>query len=141
MSESPEEVKRWLEAADKEVKALEDKQTWQEVPLSTSTVKVIPGTCVFRRKRAPDGSITKMKARWVLRGDLLDVDFETYAPVVAWRTVRIFLVLSFLLCWTIKAFNFAHTFVQAKLDHMMSSPTYPKDTMPCSPPRKGMEHA
>jgi hypothetical protein len=58
-----------------------------------------------------------MKARWVLRGDLLDVDFETYAPVVAWPTVRIFLVLSLLLSWTIKALDFANAFVQAKLDH------------------------
>jgi hypothetical protein len=97
MSESPDEVKKWLETADKEVKALEEKQTWQEVPLSTSTVKFIPGTWVFRRKRALDGTITKMKASWwVLRGDLLDVDFETYAPVVAWPTVQIFLVLSLL---------------------------------------------
>jgi hypothetical protein len=87
MNESPEEVKKWLEAAKKEVKALKAKQTWKEVPLSTSTVKVIPGTWVFRRKRAPDGAITKMKARWVLRGDLLDVDFETNAPVVAWPPV------------------------------------------------------
>jgi hypothetical protein len=117
MSESPDKVKKWLEAADKEVKALEEKQTWQEVPLSTSTVKVIPGTWVFRCKRAPDGTITKMKARWVLRGTLLDVDFETYAPVVVWPTVWIFLVLSLLLSWTIKALDFANAFVQAKLDH------------------------
>jgi hypothetical protein len=86
MDESPKEVKKWLEAADKEVKALEEKETWKEVPLSTSMVKVIPGTRVFLRKRAPDGPITKIKARWVLRGDLLDADFETYAPVVAWSS-------------------------------------------------------
>jgi hypothetical protein len=55
MSESPEEVKKWLEVANKELKALEEKQTWQEVPLSTSTVKVIPGTWVGVERRRSFG--------------------------------------------------------------------------------------
>jgi hypothetical protein len=76
MSEEPENVKKWLEAADKEIVQLEGKKTWDEVPLSTSTVKVIPGTWDLHRKRSPNGTITKWKARWVLRGDLQDVDFR-----------------------------------------------------------------
>jgi hypothetical protein len=66
MSEEPENLKKWLEVADKEVVQLEGKETWDEVPLSTATLKVIPGTWVYRRKRSPDGTITKWKARWVL---------------------------------------------------------------------------
>jgi hypothetical protein len=91
MSESPDNVTKWLEAVDKEIKALEEKETWKEVPLSEATIKVIPGTWVFRQKIAPDGTTTKWKA-------------------------RIFLVLSLLLHWTIKALNFANAFVQATLD-------------------------
>jgi hypothetical protein len=72
-----------------------------KVPLSTSTVKAIPGTWIFRRKRSPDDTITKWKARWVLRGDLQVADFDSYASVVAWSTVRIFMVLGLILRWTL----------------------------------------
>ena len=111
----PDEVEKWLAAADKEIKALEEKKTWIEVPESEATVRVIPGTWVFRRKRAPDGTITKYKARWVLRGDLQELDLDTTAEVVAWSSVRIFLALSILLGWTIKALDFANAFLQAPL--------------------------
>ena len=117
MAEGPENVAKWLEAADKEIKALEGKEAWNERALSDATVKVIPGTWVFRRKRSPAGEITKWKARWVLRGDLQEVNFDTYAAVVAWSTVRIFLVMSLLLGWTTKALDFDNAFIQAKLDH------------------------
>ena len=93
MAESPDQVQKWLEAASKEVKELESKETWEECLLSDATVKVIPGTWVFRRKRDPrhPDKIAKWKARWVLRGDLQDCDFETFAGVAAWSTVRIFM--------------------------------------------------
>jgi hypothetical protein len=87
MSESAENVSKWLTAAEKEIKALKEKETWMEVPQSEATIKVIPGTWVFRRKRAPDGTITKWKARWALCRDLLSISFKNYAPVVAWPTV------------------------------------------------------
>jgi hypothetical protein len=119
MKESPENVTKWLTAADTEIKALEEKETWEESPLSSATVKVkvIPGTWVFRRKRDPQGSITKWKAQWVFCGDLQDVDFDTYASVVAWPTVHIFLILSLILQWFTKALDFDNAFVQAAIDH------------------------
>jgi hypothetical protein len=117
MSEEPENMKKWLELADKAIVQLEGKETWDEVPLFTSTVKVIPGTWIFCRKRSPDGTITKWKARWVLRGDLQDVNFDTYASVVAWSTVRIFMVLGLILRWNIKALDFDKAFFQVAIDH------------------------
>jgi hypothetical protein len=62
MSEEPNNVKKWLDAADKEIRQLDGKETWDEVPLYTSTVKVIPGTWVFCSKRSPNGTFTKWKA-------------------------------------------------------------------------------
>ena len=62
MSEDPESVKKWLEAAAKEIKELEEKGAWEVVGISEATVKVIPGTWVFRRKRSLSGEITKWKA-------------------------------------------------------------------------------
>jgi hypothetical protein len=46
-----------------------------------------------------------------------DVDFDTYASVVAWSIVRIFLVLLLILQWFTKALDFDNTFVQAAIDH------------------------
>ena len=76
---------------------------------------MIPGTWVFRRKRAPDGTITKYKARWVLRGDLQDLDMDTSADVVSWSSVRLFMVLSLKLGWVMKSIDFTNAFLHAKL--------------------------
>ena len=115
MSGTPEEVTKWREAALKEVRALEHKETWLESAESVATVRVIPGTWVLRRKRAPDGTIIKYKARWVLRGDLQDLDMDTRADVVAWSSVRIFMVLSLKLGWAMKSIDFTNAFLHAKL--------------------------
>lgn len=119
MAESPENRVKWLEAADIEIKALEKQGTWEETSLSKATVKVIPGQWVFRRKICPHDptKVLKWKARWVLRGDLQDITFDTYASVVAWPTVRMFLCIGITLGWTIKALDFSSAFVQADIDH------------------------
>lgn len=106
----------WIAAAQKEIGALESKETWDEVDASDARSKILPGTWVFRRKRSPDGEIRKYKARYCVRGDLQEGDFETYAPVVAWSTVRLFLVLTMTLDWYTCSIDFSNAFVQAKLD-------------------------
>ena len=114
---SPEREK-WCEAAKKEIEELEGKLTWIEVPMSKAKAKIIPGTWVFRVKRNPSGEVTKYKARYCLRGDLEDKTEveDTFAPTVAWSTVRLFLVLCFILGWTTASVDFSNAFVQAKLD-------------------------
>ena len=104
----------WLKAAQAEIDGLESKQTWIEVDQSEATTKILPGTWVFRRKRTPDGEIKKFKARYCVRGDLQEGTFETYAPVVAWSTVRLFLVLSLTLDWYTCSIDFTNAFVQAE---------------------------
>ena len=117
MSEDPESIKNWLASAKKEIEELEGKQAWEITDQSEAkNIKIIPGTWVFRRKRNPAGEITKWKARWVVRGDLQEVDFDTYAPVVSWSTVLIFMVLSRFLGWTMMALDFDNVFIQARLD-------------------------
>ena len=80
-------VTKWMEAAQKEIFSLEKNGTWREVGIDDAKSKILPGTWVFRRKRSPDGEITKYKARYCVRGDLEEGEPETYAPVVAWRSV------------------------------------------------------
>ena len=106
---------KWLDAAESEIRSLEGKGTWVEVPVTQAQTKILPGTWVFRRKRTPDGQIKKYKARYCVRGDLQEGEFETFAPVVAWSTVRFFLVFSLTFGWTTCSIDFANAFVQAPL--------------------------
>jgi hypothetical protein len=106
----------WQKSAVKEVLALVEKGTWEEVDISTATSKILPGTWVFRRKRNPDGEIVKFKGRYCVRGDMQEGDFDTYAPVVAWSTVRFFLVFSITFDWYTCSIDFSNAFVQSVLN-------------------------
>ena len=91
------EKSEWLAAAQREIDGLVKQNTWTEVPTTDALTKIIPGTWTFRRKRNPDGEVTKHKARYCCRGDLEEPNGETtYSPVVAWSTIRTFFSLSLL---------------------------------------------
>ena len=57
------ELEEWKRAATNEIASLEKKGTWEEVPIDQARGTVLPGTWVFRRKRAPMGHVIKHKAR------------------------------------------------------------------------------
>lgn len=109
---------KWLEAALLEIRELEGKHTWTEVSMSDAKSKIIPGTWVFRVKRTPSGEIKKYKGRYCVRGDLEEdnKDIDTFAPTVAWSTVRLFLVLCLTLGWETISVDFSNAFVQSYLD-------------------------
>lgn len=65
-----EHLDEWMAAALKEISSLENHGTWEIDDQANATSKILPGTWVFRIKRAPDGSIIKFKARYCVRGDL-----------------------------------------------------------------------
>ena len=78
----------WV-AMEKEIKTLEEKDVWDIVD-HEDWMNVIKGIWAFRKKRFPDFSLKKLKARWCARGDtqIEGVDFfETFAPVVNWTTI------------------------------------------------------
>ena len=106
----------WQEAAKKEIDQLASKGTWVEVPKSDAKTKILPGTWVFRRKRNPSGEVKKYKGRYCVRGDLAETEQETFAPVVAWSSVRLFLILTLILGWHTCSIDFSNAFVQADID-------------------------
>ena len=108
-------VDEWLRCMEAEISSLEALGSWDEVDVLDAKSKIIPGTWVFRVKRTPDGAVKKRKARFCCRGDLQEDDFETYAPVVSWSSVRLFLVLSLVLSWATCSIDFASAFMQATL--------------------------
>ena len=110
-----EHIADWKAAATKEIRCLEEKGTWKEVPMSDAKTKILPGTWVFRRKRTPDGTIKKYKARYCVRGDLQEGDQDTFAPVVAFSTVRTFLALSLAFGWPAISIDFDQAFIQAPM--------------------------
>jgi Reverse transcriptase (RNA-dependent DNA polymerase) len=91
----------WFEAMDDEIQALLRKHTFVKVDREIAVqlnAEIVGTTWVFRRKRKPDGTVTKLKARLVVRGDQqkqvgTTID-ETYAPVVEWSTIRLLLTLA-----------------------------------------------
>ena len=80
-------------------------------------VNIPDSTWVFKRKQYPDGSVRKLKARWCVRGDhqIEGVDFDTFAPVVAWSTTRLLLILSVVLGLATKQVDYINAFCQADL--------------------------
>ena len=77
----------WLEAAANEISALEAKGTWEEVNILQAESKILSGTWVFHRKRTPDGMVSKLKARYCVRGDLQEGKFDTHAQVISWSSI------------------------------------------------------
>lgn len=83
------------------------------------TSKPVPAIWSFRRKRAPDWTITKWKSRLCPHGgkQIEGIDFwETYAPVVTWSTVRLILVLSLLTGMKSRQIDYILAYTQAPID-------------------------
>ena len=108
-----------------EVKELLRQNTWKSIPRSQvpsgvngQRRKILKGTWVFKLKRLPDGSPSKFKARYCVRGDMQvegEDFFETYAPVVQWSTVRLLLTMVLANGWTTKQVDYTNAFAQASL--------------------------
>ena len=109
-----EDRELWIASAEKEITELEAHGVWTEVPLHSVKGQVIPSTWVFRVKRGSDGTIKRRKGRICLRRDLMRGITDTYSPVVAFPTVRLFLIVSIILKWTTCSIDFSNAFVQAK---------------------------
>ena len=111
-------LSEWTASLAKEIKQLEDKGCWVETTKDeamTSGQKIIPCTWVLRLKRNPAGDVIKLKARICLRGDLMNQDEDNFAPVVAFSTVRFFLVASMIMGWTTLSADWSNAFTQATL--------------------------
>ena len=106
------------EALHKEITQLEDHGTWIEVPREQAfqlKKKVVPSTVVFKLRMNPDGAITKVKARFCLRGDLQEDVGDTYAPVASWATVRSVLLISQCTNRVTCTIDFSNAFVQSPM--------------------------
>ncbi|CAI7848217.1 unnamed protein product [Closterium sp. NIES-53] len=105
---------------DRELKALEEHNTWKVVPASVARNKtILTGKWVFRIKTKADGTIEKFKARWVVRGFDQEQgrDFtETFAPVSRHTSLRILLAVAAMKKKKLRQIDVANAFLYAPVD-------------------------
>ena len=116
-----DDVGDFVKAMMKEVGDHEARGHWEtinrlQMPPGTKTIQAIWS---FKRKRFPDGTLNKHKARLCAHGGMQQwgVNYwETYAPVMSWISVCFLLVLSEIIGLESRAINFVLAFPQAELD-------------------------
>ncbi|CAI7744094.1 unnamed protein product [Closterium sp. NIES-53] len=105
---------------DKELKALQERNTWKVVPINVARNKtILTGKWVFRVKMKADGTIDKFKARWVVRGFDQEPgrDFtETFAPVSRHTSLRILLAIAAMKKKKLRQIDVANAFLYAPVD-------------------------
>ncbi|CAI7884368.1 unnamed protein product [Closterium sp. NIES-54] len=115
-----EHREKWREAMDKELKALQERNTWKIVPIGVAQNKtILTGKWVFRVKTKADGTIDKFKARWVVRGFDQEHgrDFtETFAPVSRHTSLWILLAVAAMKKKKLRQIDVANAFLYAPVD-------------------------
>ncbi|CAI7797340.1 unnamed protein product [Closterium sp. NIES-53] len=115
-----EHKEKWREAMDRELKALEERNTWKVVPINVARNKtILTGKWVFRIKTKADGTIEKFKARWVVRGFDQEHgrDFtKTFAPVSRHTSLRILLTVAAMKKKKLRQIDVANAFLYAPVD-------------------------
>ena len=117
------ERRKWIESMDTEITDLMEREAFELVPRSEVSKlgkRVIKSMWAFRRKRRPDGTVSRYKARLVVRGDTQRqfesfTTNETFAPVVEWSTVRMLFSLGVIGSWKTASIDFKSAFTQASL--------------------------
>ena len=116
---TPAEIDEWDAAMDIELDALRKKNTFSEIDRADVPPgkQIVKSTWAFKRKRRPNGLIHKLKARFVVRGDLqiLDAYEHTFSPVVDWSTVCLMFILTVAQELQSTTIDFNSAFVQSSL--------------------------
>ena len=115
------DFREFLQAMLDEIEVHESREHWtlmerKDLPPGAKTIMAIWS---FKRKRFPDGSLNKHKARLCAHGgqQTWGQDYwDTYAPVVAWASVRMLLVVAKIHNLDSKSIDFVLAFPQADLD-------------------------
>lgn len=117
----------FIEASVVEVKALQGKQTWIEVPLDEAAKAdkiLIPTMWAYRYKFDNDGYLTKYKSRLCARGDKQHTEQDTFAATLAARIFRALMALVAAFDLESRQYDAVNAFANSPIDE----PTY------CKPP-------
>jgi hypothetical protein len=117
----------WRDAMEEEYAALKSNGTWDLVPLPPGA-NVVTGKWIFTHKFNADGSLSRYKVRWVLRGFTqrpgIDYD-ETFSPVVKPAIVRTIISLAIARDWPLHQLDVKNAFLHGTLTETVycSQPT------------------
>ena len=107
----------WRDAMSREIRALEDNETWVMEPLLPGK-KAMGSQWIYKIKYKSDGSIERLKARLVIYGNLQEegIDYnETFAHVAKMVTVRIFLAIATIKNWEFHQMDVHNAFLHGDL--------------------------
>ncbi|CAI7808819.1 unnamed protein product [Closterium sp. NIES-53] len=111
---------KWREAMDRELAALEKRETWDLIPIEKTVNKnVLTGKWVFRVKTKADGTYEKHKARWVVCGfdQTHGIDYTlTFAPVSRHTSVRLVLCEAAAKNFPLRQIDVSNAFLYANVD-------------------------
>ena len=113
----------FITAMQVELKAHIDRVHWQRMPRSqmpSNIKKTIRMVWSFKRKRRPDGSLLKHKARLCVHGGMQEEGinyWQTYAPVVRMSTIRLLMSLSI-----------TQDLISRQIDFILAYPQAPAET-------------
>ena len=124
---------QFVKAMETEVNSMFEESIWEMVPRSSMLehyrqeqskgkdvkCKQIMMIWSFKRKRHPDGTLNKYKARLCCHGGQQQwgVNYwDTYAPVVSWSSIRILMTLAKLHKLHTKSVDFVQAYPQAKVN-------------------------
>ena len=109
----------WHDAMVEEYKALMERNTY-ELGVLPSGVKAVTAKWVFKTKRKADGSIDKLKARWVARGftQVKGVNYDiTFAPTARPTSFRVLVQKAINHAMCLRQLDVKSAFMNARLDN------------------------
>ncbi|XP_074267204.1 uncharacterized protein LOC141590514 [Silene latifolia] len=109
---------RWVDAMQKEIKALEENKTWEIVDLPTGH-KPIGSKWIFKIKYKADGTIERFKERLVAKGynQVKDKDYkDTFSPIAKFTIVITLLAVAAARGWQLHQLDINNAFLHGYLD-------------------------
>jgi len=112
---------KFVQCQQDEVQSLRDLDIMDVLPIQTlpPRVRLLNSIWSYRRKRLPNGVLSKYKSRLCVNGKEQAFGrnyWETYAPVAAWSTIRLLLYLSTVMNLKTRQVDYTSAFPQVDLD-------------------------